>query len=207
MFTGIIEDLGEVKKNVNTELSIITKIVEIKPGESIAVNGVCLTVTSYKSQVISFDLSEETLKKTYLSELKVEDKVNLEQALKIGDRFGGHFVTGHIEGVSKILSIKQENFTKIFEFSYPKEIGQYLIPKGAIAVDGISLTSVEVKSSSFTVSVIPYTLKNTTLGFKKVGDSVNLEPDILAKYIENFIKNKKTKKEITLNFLKKVGYL
>jgi len=207
MFTGIIEDLGEVKKNVNTELSIITKIVEIKPGESIAVNGVCLTVTSYKSQVISFDLSEETLKKTYLSELKVEDKVNLEQALKIGDRFGGHFVTGHIEGVSKILSIKQENFAKIFEFSYPKEIGRYLIPKGAIAVDGISLTSVEVKPSSFTVSVIPYTLKNTTLGFKKVGDSVNLEPDILAKYIENFIKNKKTKKEITLNFLKKVGYL
>ncbi|HCJ65755.1 MAG TPA: riboflavin synthase [Elusimicrobia bacterium] len=215
MFTGIIEDLGIVKKITNTELSVSTKLNNIKIGESIAVNGVCLTVTSYRSQVISFDLSEETLKKTNLGELKPRDEVNLERAIKVGERLGGHFLTGHIEGVGKILSIKAENETKIFEFSISEEIAKYLVSKGSIAVDGISLTIVSVNQSpitnyqspTFTVAVIPYTLENTTLGFKKVSDSVNLEPDILAKYMESFIQTKKTKKEITLDFLKKTGYL
>jgi len=207
MFTGIIEDLGIVKKVRNTELSISTKFKNIKIGESIAVNGVCLTVASCELRVTSFDLSEETLKKTNLGELRPGDKVNLEKALKVGDRLGGHLVTGHIEEVGKIVSIKPENRTKIFEFSAPWEMSKYLAPKGSIAVDGISLTVVEVnRPLVFTVAVIPYTLENTTLGFKKAGASINLEPDILAKYTERILEAKKTKKEITLDFLKEVGF-
>lgn len=225
MFTGIIEDLGEVKKIINTKLSIATKLADTKTADSIAINGVCLTVRGLVMGngywVLDFDISLETLKCSDLGELRPGEKVNLERALKTGERLGGHLVTGHIEGVGKIVSIKPGNRTKIFEFSAPWEMSKYLVPKGSIAVDGVSLTVVAVnplpithyRLPSFTVSVVPYTLENTTLGFKKVGATVNLEPDILAKYIENFIEIKKTKpasqrgeKEITLDFLKKAGF-
>lgn len=224
MFTGIIEDLGIVEKVEKLRLTVTTKLEKIKIGDSIAVNGVCLTVRGLVMgigyRVLDFDISLETLKCSNLGEMELRDKVNLERALKVGDRLGGHFVTGHIEGVGKIKSIKPGRNTKVFEFSVLPEIAKYLVPKGSIAIDGISLTVVEAKPVSsiqypvsFTVSVIPYTLENTTLGLKKVGATVNLEPDILAKYIENFIETKKTKpasqrgdKEITSDFLKKSGF-
>ncbi len=211
MFTGIIEDLGIVEKVEKLRLTVTTKLEKIKVGDSIAVNGVCLTVRGLVMgigyRVLDFDISLETLKCSNLGEMELRDKVNLERALKVGDRLGGHFITGHIEGVGKIKSIKPGKNTKFFEFFVPPEIAKYLVPKGSVAVDGISLTIVSVsQSATFTVAVIPYTLENTTLGLKKVDAPVNLEPDILAKYIENFIETKKTKKEINSDFLKKSGF-
>lgn len=230
MFTGIIEDLGTVKKITDQQLSVTTKLDDIKTGDSMAVNGICLTVSKVNklsgSWVISFDISPETSKKTNLAELKPGDRVNLERALKLGDRLGGHFITGHVEGIGKILAMRPFILIKsgfqgdpnevgvIFEFSSPENISKYLVPKGSIAVDGISLTIVDVNPlpitnyqlPTFTVSAIPYTLQNTTLGLKKVGATVNLEPDILAKYAENILEIKKTKKEITLDFLKETGF-
>lgn len=187
MFTGIIEELGIIKNILNrgkvTLLQIKTHKVceDTKIGDSIAVNGCCLTIIKKNADSLDFEVMPQTLKLTNLGALRISDKVNLERALKIGDRLSGHFVTGHIDATG---IIRKKNYIRnnlCFEIAAPPEFIQYIIPKGSIAVDGISLTIVDKKSHIFTVYIIPHTLKNTTLGFKGPSDKVNLEFDILAK--------------------------
>jgi len=187
MFTGIISDLGRVKRlEKKTSISILTlesKGIpkDLKIGDSICVNGVCLTIVKRENEDLSFEIMSETFKKTNLGELKINDRVNLEYALKVGDRISGHFVYGHIDcmGIIRKRSYIENNLC--FEISYPEEFSKYVIRKGSIAIDGISLTVVDVKSDTFKVYIIPHTLKNTNLQFRKIGDKVNLECDFLAK--------------------------
>src|SRR3989339_1860437 len=208
MFTGIIEDLGAIvnvdKKNVTAS----TKLSDINIGDSVSVNGVCLTVIKIQTKsdneyLITFDVSEETFSKTNLGKLKINNKVNLERALKTGGRFGGHFVNGHVEGIGKILSIKRLANSEVWEFSNPEDLSVYIVEKGSIAIDGISLTIAEKSPTSFKVSLIPHTLKNTTLGIKKAGEAINLETDILSKYVLQ----RSESRGITKEKLKKAGYL
>ncbi len=187
MFTGIIEELGEVarisKRSGLTVLEIKARNVteDTKIGDSIAVNGACLTIIKKESGILSFEVMQETNKLTDLGTLRLMEKVNLERALKIGDRLSGHFVTGHIDclGAIRRKHYIRENLS--FQIAPDPKFMQYVLQKGSIAVDGISLTVAERKSASFCVYIIPRTLKNTTLGFKSSGDKVNLEFDILAK--------------------------
>ena len=210
MFTGLIEEMGTVKsikrRAKSMELTISGKevIKDTKKGDSISVNGVCLTVTSNQLPVTSFkvDVGTETLRRTSLGELRIGEKVNLEKALKMGERLGGHFVTGHIDGVGIIRKRIKEGDTFLFEIEAPNEIMNYIIPKGSIALDGISLTIVDFNKNRFSVSIIPHTLEVTTLGFKKVGNKVNLEADMIGKYVVKLMKEK----GITLDFLKRYGY-
>ncbi|MFH0947405.1 MAG: riboflavin synthase [Elusimicrobiota bacterium] len=210
MFTGIIEDIGTIKKISKTQIAVETKLDDIKIGDSVCVNGVCLTIIEYRqlSTVncqLTFDISDETLNRTNLGRMKPSDKVNLERALRPDSRLGGHFVTGHIDGTGKILEIKKSENSEIWQFSIPENVSRYIIEKGSVAIDGISLTIALIgkKPDSFSVAVIPHTLKNTTLKNKKIGDSVNLETDILAKYVLQ----KTDKKEITSETLSKAGFL
>lgn len=195
MFTGIIEDLGEVSyvssKNRNTQASLRLRIdigrlsKGLKIGSSLSINGACLTVTNLHKREASFDLIEETVARTCLKLLKVTDKVNLERSLKIGDRLEGHLVLGHIDGIGKIDKIlKCNSQTKIWFKLENTELLDSIVPKGSIAIDGISLTVVDMTREAISVALIPHTLAHTTLGFKAVGDYVNLETDILGKYIK-----------------------
>jgi riboflavin synthase len=195
MFTGIIEDLGEVSyvssKNRNTQASLRLRVdigrlsKGLKIGSSLSINGACLTVTNLHKREASFDLIEETVARTCLKLLKVTDKVNLERSLKIGDRLEGHLVLGHIDGIAKIDKIlKCNSQTKIWFKLENTELLDSIVPKGSIAIDGISLTVVDVTREAISVALIPHTLAHTTLGFKAVGDYVNLETDILGKYIK-----------------------
>jgi len=206
MFTGIIEDLGTVKKISKTQIAVETKLDDIKIGDSVCFNGVCLTVSNFIiSQFYNFtaDVSEETFKKTNLGELKIGSIVNLERALKTDGRLGGHFVTGHVDGTGKILKIKKSGNSEIWQFSIPENLSKYIAEKGSAAIDGISLTTIEKKLDSFSTAIIPHTLKNTALKEKKIGDTVNLETDMLAKYILNQ-RNEETK--ITSVTLRKAGF-
>lgn len=219
MFTGIIIELGEtkslIKKGQNAELLLKSKdvIKEAKIGDSIAVNGVCLTVTkiNLRDLELSFDVSFETLKSTNLGSLKGGALVNLEPSLTPSSKIGGHFVTGHVEGIGKIRQKKEvENALKI-EIEAPEEVLKYLIQKGSVAVDGISLTVVDVLKDAFSVVIIPHTAKMTTLGFKGIGDTVNLEPDILGKYVAKFLDKTETSNknsdEKILSLLEKSGFI
>jgi len=187
MFSGIIEELGELK-NVsrsgnNTLLEIRAKTVleDAGVGESISVNGTCLTIINKKADTLCFEVIPLTLKMTNLGGLRVKDKVNLERALKIGGRLSGHFVTGHVDTSGVIRRRSYINDNLCFEIAVPVKFMSYILPQGSIAIDGISLTIAGKKSSTFTVYIIPHTLKNTTLGFKGPSDKVNVEFDILAK--------------------------
>ncbi|KUK11397.1 MAG: Riboflavin synthase, alpha subunit, partial [Clostridia bacterium 41_269] len=175
---------------------------------SIAVNGVCLTVVEILNSVFKVEIMKETFDKTSLSDLRIGDKVNLERAVKINGRFGGHFVSGHIDGVGIIRSFDYWENAKIFEISADPALSRYIVPKGSIAVDGISLTVVDTEGILFTVSIIPHTLKNTNLAFKKIGDKVNLEVDLIAKYIEKLLEQKfKTREGVTYSLLAEKGFL
>lgn len=246
MFTGLIEEMGTVKsikrRAGSMELTISGKEVvkDMRKGDSVSVNGVCLTVSQSRQSeekgvgisaslrlaslpVSQFkvDVSPETLRKTDLGSLRIGEKVNLERALKMGERLGGHFVTGHIDGVGIIKKKVKERNTFLFEIEASDEIMNYIIPKGSIALDGISLTVVDFSpprfsprsageagaergrgKNRFSVSIIPHTLEVTTLGLKKVGDKVNLEADMIGKYVVKLMKEK----GITLDFLKKYGF-
>lgn len=187
MFTGLVECAGKILKvgGGGTVLTIRSPFAKLALGESVAVDGVCLTVASRrkagKGTDFAADVSEETLRRTTLGRRKPGDRVNLERCLRAGDRLGGHFMQGHVDGVGKIEKIAPEKRSKLYSFSYPEALDSYLVPKGSIAVDGISLTIVEARRGVFTVSVIPYTETHTSLDGKKPGDEVNLEADILAK--------------------------
>ncbi len=194
MFTGIIEEIGKVKsiaqKSKARVLTIEAKklLSEIKIGDSVSVNGVCLTVFEKLNDSFKVEAVEETIKKTNLGDLKVDDFVNLELALKIGERLGGHIVQGHVDTTGVIKNIKKLQNSWILEIKFPVEFRKYLIPAGSVAVDGISLTVADVNRDRFKVSIIPFTWENTNIKFRKVGDRVNLEFDFFGKYVENFLK-------------------
>ena len=191
MFTGIIEDIGivesiENKKNLSV-LKIRAKKVArgVKAGDRIAVDGVCLTVTALHKNFLTFDVMRETLVKTTLGSLKLEQKVNLERALKMGDRLSGHFVTGHVDCVSRIKDlIKGKNYLEL-KMDLPKNLLKYVVSKGSVCMDGVSLTVGQVRKNHFSVYLIPFTKTTTTLGLKHKGDKLNIETDVLAKYIFN----------------------
>ncbi|HLW68326.1 MAG TPA: riboflavin synthase [Gemmataceae bacterium] len=190
MFTGLVEALARVESvapdgSGGCALTLAEAIAaQLQIGESVAVNGACLTVVDRDQSSLRFECGPETLQRTNLGQLKPGDHVNIERSLKFGDRLGGHIVSGHIDGVGRIAKREQQGEFEFVWFSAAPELLVQMVPKGSIAVDGISLTIVDVTRDSFSVMLIPHTLANTTLGFKSVGDSVNLETDVLAKYVE-----------------------
>ncbi|MDO9573969.1 MAG: riboflavin synthase [Candidatus Contubernalis sp.] len=217
MFTGIVEELGIIQglelDSANPALVIKAQIIlsDLKIGDSISVNGVCLTVVFFDSGSFKVEVMPETLRKTGLYELKRGDRVNLERALALGGRLGGHLVSGHIDGVGTIRKKNRESNALVIEINAPMEIMKYAVPKGSMAIDGISLTIAQVKEDSFTVSLIPHTAENTTLGFKAAGSQVNLEGDMIGKYVEKFIfarrKEDSPGKGLTLKDLADNGFL
>ncbi len=190
MFTGIIEEMGVVKAVDKTlqgcGVTILAKTVveDLQIGDSVAVNGVCLTVVGCGDTEMKADISPETLKVTTLGALKPGDPVNLERAMRLGDRLGGHLVTGHVDGIGTIRSRTQDADALQIMLEAPREVVRYCVQKGAITVDGISLTVNEVTDHGFRVTIIPHTAKVTTFGVKQVGEAVNLETDLIGKYVE-----------------------
>ena len=182
MFTGLISQTGRVEKS-GTRLAVKTPLAaELEKGDSVAVNGVCLTAVAIEADRFEADVMEETLVRSSLGRLEPGDSVNLELALRVGDRLGGHFVQGHVDSTGHVVSIEQREHSRVLQIGAPPEILRYVVEKGSIAVDGVSLTVVGVDGQAFTVSLIPETLERTTLGSVVEGDPVNLEVDMLAKY-------------------------
>ncbi len=218
MFTGIVREMGVVKSielsgvlnRIRIECSEVAR--EVKMGDSVSVNGICLTVSAYGNSWFEADVMPETLRKTNLSDLNVGGRVNLEPALRLEDRLGGHIVSGHIDGIGVIKQIKNEKNAVWIIIEAPQEIARYIVMKGSVAVDGTSLTVAYVEGSSFGVSLIPATRSFTTLGTKKVGDKVNVECDIIGKYIEKLIKPDNQDAEqktggIDMAFLEQKGFI
>ena len=193
MFTGLIEEIGKVSdisiRNKGLRIKIKAKniIVDVKEGDSIAINGACLTVVNLYKDGFSFDVSEETLNRTNIKYLKIGHYVNLERALRVSDRLGGHIVQGHVDTTSVITGLTPYGEHTILKLKLPKEYRKFIIEKGSIAVDGISLTINKIESNEISINIIPHTLKNTNLQYRKVGDTVNLEFDILGKYVLNYM--------------------
>jgi riboflavin synthase len=193
MFTGIVEELGVVETIVDQGDAVRLTVrgphvmADARLGDSIAVNGCCLTVAERDQETFSADVMRETLEKTELGELSAGDRVNLERAVTPQTRLGGHIVQGHVDGTGEILARRPSEHWEVVEVGLPTAVARYLVAKGSITVDGISLTVVDVDDASFTVSLIPETLARTTLGLKGVGDRVNLEVDVVAKYVERLL--------------------
>lgn len=217
MFTGIIEEIGTIKSinsnGISSQLCInANKILEdTKIGDSIAVNGVCLTVTSIKLNLFTADVMAETLRRSNLGSLIPQSKVNLERAMPANGRFGGHIVSGHIDGTGTIVETKPEGNAVWIKINCSDNLLKYIIHKGSITIDGISLTVAKVTDSDFSVSIIPHTAANTTLLQKKSGDVVNLENDVVGKYIEKLlsfqkIDEQKPQSKITEEFLRQNGF-
>jgi riboflavin synthase len=182
MFTGLVEQMGEVQ-SAGTRLAVRTPLAaELERGDSISVNGVCLTAVDITGDGFEADVMEETLTRSSLGRLQQGDRVNLELALRVGDRLGGHFVQGHVDSTGRVEAIEQREHSRIVRVGAPPEILRYVVEKGSIAIDGVSLTVTEVDETGFSVSLIPETLERTTLGSVAEGDPVNLEVDMLAKY-------------------------
>jgi riboflavin synthase len=215
MFTGIVEEIGTLKSVKNKtealEVNLSAKeiLTDVKLGDSISVNGVCLTVTNFSEQTVSFDVMPETYRATNIHELQQGDPVNLERAMASGGRFGGHLVSGHIDGTGKIVSKKPESNAVYYEIELPDELIQYFVYKGSIAVDGTSLTVFGVDDSKVTISLIPHTMEHTVLGAKGPGDSVNIECDMIGKYVAHFLsgQNKEEpKSRLSKQFLSDNGF-
>lgn len=214
MFTGIIEEVGtiaNIKQSSNSSvLNIAAKKIlsDVALGDSISVNGICLTVTSFSATSFTVDVMPETMKSTSLRSLKIGSPVNLERAVAANGRFGGHFVTGHVDGIGKIIAKRPVENAVYYDISAPKELLNYIILKGSIAIDGTSLTVFGVSEQSFTISLIPHTLSETILGVKEVGDVVNIECDMLGKYVERFIgqQENENKSQLTKAILDENGF-
>ncbi len=207
MFTGIVEEIGMVKEANRDRLALEAHVVleGTKVGDSIAVNGVCLTVVSLKDRGFGVDVMPETLRCTNLGRLHYNDRVNLERALVLGGRLGGHLVLGHVDGTGEVLRVSGEEGARVMKISAPAELMPYMVDKGFIAVDGVSLTIVEIDDSSFVVSLVGYTMENTTLGMKRAGDVVNLEADVIAKYVESLEDRKG--RGLSIEFLREYGFV
>jgi len=220
MFTGIIEEIGKItgviKGQRSSQLWVQGAVIidDLKLGDSVAVNGVCLTVSQLSENKWMADVMSETLSRSNLGDLKGGSVVNLERAMPANGRFGGHIVAGHIDGTGRIIQIIKDDNAVIFEIGAPLKILRYIIEKGSIAIDGISLTVIEMTADSFKVSIIPHTIKQTILGIKKPGDPVNLENDLVGKYIEKLLLNPAPKTDrnleksagLTIDFLTEAGF-
>ncbi len=189
MFTGIVEEIGQVVEATPSRMVIRAKVTldGTRIGDSIAVNGACLTVVVIQGDTLAVDVTPETLRRTNLGDTTPGSPVNLERAVALGERLGGHMVQGHIEATGRVLSLEPEGESVLMGFEAPPEIMRYVVTKGFVAVDGISLTVVRYDASSFAVAVIPYTLEQTVLGARRVGDRVNLETDVIARYVERLM--------------------
>ena len=216
MFTGLIEEIGKVQSIVKSTKSAriiikASKVLEgVKLGDSISTNGVCLTVSDFSDHYFSIDVMAETMRRSNLQRLTSGDEVNLERALRVGDRLGGHIVSGHIDGTGTVVNLENEDNAVWVSIATEKEILKFIVQKGSIAIDGISLTVAYVDDSMFKVSIIPHTKEVTTLLRKKVGEVVNLECDMLGKYIEKLLLSKEqapVNKGIDMNFLSEHGYV
>nr|WP_320024055.1 riboflavin synthase [uncultured Acetobacterium sp.] len=220
MFTGIIEEVGQItaviKGQRSSQLWLQGAVImdDLKLGDSVAVNGVCLTVSQLSGNKWMADVMSETLRRSNLGDLKGGSAVNLERAMPANGRFGGHMVAGHIDGTGHIIQITKDDNAVIFEIEASQKILRYIIEKGSIAIDGISLTVIDMTAGSFKVSVIPHTVKQTILGIRKAGDPVNLENDLVGKYIESLLLNPATKTDrsqeksggLTIDFLTEAGF-
>ncbi len=207
MFTGIIEEIGQISSITKSTITIKSKTVleDAKLGDSIAVNGVCLTIVDLKKDEFTANISDETFKITNFSKLKSGDFVNLERALSLSSRLGGHIVTGHIDTVGEIVSIIDKNEFYDLSIKFDKNFENYVVKKGSITINGISLTIADINNTTVSVAIIPHTFNNTILKTLKSKDSINIEFDILAKYVE---KNLSTKNNsITMNFLEENGFV
>lgn len=214
MFTGIVEEVGQVKAIGNGTLQIqATKVLEdVKLGDSIAVNGICLTVTGFNSHSFQADVMPETIKRTSLGELKLGSPVNLERALTLSSRLGGHIVSGHIDGTGRIVSLKEDKNAILMKIQADGAILRYIVEKGSVALDGISLTVAQVGSKDFTVSLIPHTRQVTNLSVKGEGSLINIENDVVGKYVAKLLQpagesaDVAVQSSITMDFLKENGF-
>jgi riboflavin synthase len=216
MFTGIIEETGKISSldnrgdgaRIKIAASVVTR--DTLEGDSIAVNGVCLTALNIKPDGFAADVSKETLKRSTLGNLSVGSKVNLERAVTVSTRLGGHIVQGHVDARGKFLTAEQNGDFWTVRISYPKEIGQYLVYKGSVSVEGISLTIANLSDDSFDIAIIPKTWQQTNLSTLKNGDEVNLEADVIAKYVERIMlygRGAEKKEEITMEKITKLGFV
>jgi riboflavin synthase len=220
MFTGIVEGLGTITgirpAGSGRRLSLVADFVlnQTKIGDSIAVSGACLTVVSISEKQLDADVSAETLQKTILGRIKIGERINIERALRLSDRLGGHLVTGHVDGIGTIAGRNSDGNSISMTINIPQVLSRYIIAKGSVAVDGVSLTVSNCFENSFDLSIIPHTAQVTTIGLRKIGDTVNIETDMIGKYVERFIspaapigKNSSAKaSQIDLNFLEKTGF-
>ena len=213
MFTGIVEEIGTITEvhpqssGVTVKIKAETVLEDAKVGDIIAVDGPCLTVRDLEQRVFVVDISEETRRRTTLRSCKVGTRVNLERSLRLGDRIGGHLVLGHVDEIATISGWKNEGTSSIMQVTVSPKIKPYIAYKGSIAVDGVSLTIADVSDNKFEVALIPHTLQVTTLGDKRNGDSVNIEVDVMARYIETLMQNQiPPSQTIDLEFLQKHGY-
>ncbi|MAX17271.1 MAG: riboflavin synthase [Nitrospina sp.] len=210
MFSGIVQSMGTIGEFIqqNEGAVLVVNIEEafsgFEDGESIAVNGVCLTVVDSTQTTFKLDLSTETLNRTNFKNVITGDKVNLERSLTLSTKISGHFVSGHIDRVGEIINIEEKPGEVLFRFSHPKELGSFIMEKGSITLDGVSLTVFDCKDNGFTVSIIPFTLKHTNLGVRKIGDLINIECDMIGKYVfkacETLLKS--DEKKSPLDFLR-----
>jgi len=215
LFTGIVEEIGTVKNTVNKGQTLVLtiqakKILEdVHLGDSISINGVCLTVTNFTKDEFTVDVMPETYQSTNLKMLSNHHKVNLERAMAANGRFGGHIVSGHIDVTGEILAVKPLENAVTYKINIPMRYSKYCLPKGSITIDGTSLTIFKVENEVITISLIPHTRSNTILGSKNVGDTVNVEFDLLGKYVEKMLGLHEVKKDsnITTSFLSQNGYL
>ncbi len=208
MFTGIIEEIGAVSARNGAKVTILAQavLVGVQLGDSIAVDGACLTVTSFDAESFSVQISPETFARTTLGRLKPGEAVNLERAMQLGGRLGGHFVLGHVDGVGKVDKVRDQGEFQVWSFRAPEEVAKYLVPKGSVTIDGISLTVVEPAGDAFAVAVIPATLAKTTLSRKRPGDAVNMEADMIGKHIFHYLKRGGGKGGITADLLAQHGF-
>ncbi len=222
MFTGIVEELGKIRsiqvksQDVTLEIQATDVLSDAKVGDSIAIDGACLTIRFLTSEAFTVDVSAETLRKTTLGERKVGDPVNLERSLRLSDRLGGHLVLGHVDEVATICGWKDEGDASLMQVTISSATRPYIAYKGSVTVDGVSLTVSNLHADAFEVALIPHTKDVTTLGAKRTGAKVNLEVDIIARYLETLLKNTEGKREwnnqpstetLNLNFLSKHGYI
>ncbi|MEI7474838.1 MAG: riboflavin synthase [bacterium] len=214
MFTGLIEEIGIVKSITAYEKGAVIRVTcskilsDLKIGDSVAINGACQTVTKLDDNGFEAEAAYETLKLTNFNDFNNGTNVNLERALRLDSRLGGHLVSGHVEGVGEFIKKIKEGLAEIFYFAIPDNIERYAVLKGSITVNGVSLTITSISNNVFTISVIPETVRATNFQYLKAGDKVNLEPDIIAKYIEKFMNsNNKKDDKITMSYLAEHGFL
>jgi riboflavin synthase len=211
MFTGVIREIGTVvqaavaAEGMRLAVETLTAAESSAVGDSVAVNGACLTMTRLDGKVFHADVMRETLNKTTLGALRSGEKVNLELALAAGERFGGHFVLGHVDGVGIVNGKRRDGDSVVMGFSAPPEFTKYLVPKGSVAVDGVSLTVTDILESGFRVGLIPHTLDVTTLGIREVGHKVNLEADMIGKHVYQYLSEGRD--GVTVDLLRRTGFV